>query len=292
MKVASVLVLLLLSAACGTSQPTTGPHATVEMRDGSTVSGMVLSSTADEVKITTDENVTRTIPMAQVRSIDYGDAPATGTAAAPTMNGAAAKPAAAPRRAVSRPALPRPTAEDITSETRVLPAGSEVAVQTEETIDGSTAADGQVFAANITEAVKDADGKVVIPAGAKAQIVIKSLAQGGKIRGRDDLVLDLQSVSIDGRQYALSTEDLEQKGRQGLGANKRTAEFVGGGAAIGGIVGAIFGGAKGAAIGAGVGAGGGTATQALTKGNIRVEAETILTFKLDAPLRVVQRRRE
>jgi hypothetical protein len=297
MKVASILVTLLALSACTTTTPTTGPHATVEMRDGSSVSGMVLSSTADEVKITTDDNVTRTIPMTQVRAIDYGDTPSSGAApaAAPATAGSASRPAApaaAPRRAVSRPALPRPTTDDITSDTRVLPAGTEVVVQTEETIDGSTAADGQVFAANVTDAVKDADGKIVIPAGAKAQIVIKSLTQGGKIRGRDDLVLDLQSVSIDGRQYALSTADLEQKGRQGLGTNKRTAEFLGGGAAIGGIVGAIFGGAKGAAIGAGAGAGGGAATQALTKGEIRVEAETLLTFKLDSALRVVQRRRD
>src|SRR5436853_853648 len=119
MKAAPVLLLLLLSAACTTSTtPTTGPHATVEMRDGSSVSGMVLSSTADEVKITADDNVTRTIPMAQVRAIDYGDAPAAG-AAAPATGGAPTMTKAAPpaRRAVSRPALPRPTADDITSET-------------------------------------------------------------------------------------------------------------------------------------------------------------------------------
>ena len=292
MKAASlVFVTLLAVSACSTSTPTTGPHATVQMRDGTSVSGMVLSSTADEVKITTDDNVTRTIPMAQVRAIDYGEAaPAAAAApgAAPTMAGSAAK-APAPRPA-ARP-LPRPTADDITTDTHVLSAGTELSVQTEEVIDGSTAAEGQVFAGNVTENVRDADGKVVIPAGAKAQIIIKSLSQGGKIQGQDDLVLDLASVSIDGRQYALSTEDLEQKGRAGLGKNKRTAEFVGGGAAIGGIVGAIFGGAKGAAIGAAAGAGGGTATQALTKGNIRVEPETILTFKLDQPLKVVQRRR-
>ena len=110
----------------------------------------------------------------------------------------------------------------------------------------------------MTEAVRDADGKVVIPAGAKAQVIIKSLTQGGKIKGQADLVLDLASVSIDGRQYALSTVDLEEKGRAGLGKNKRTAEFLGGGAAIGGIVGGLLGGGKGAAIGAGAGAGGGT----------------------------------
>jgi hypothetical protein len=265
------------------------------MRDGTSVSGMVLSSTADDVKITADDNVTRTIPMAQVRSIDYGDAAAPapaagGSAAAPAPAGTAPRPASSTPRPV-RPPLPHPTADDITTDTHVLPSGTEISVQTQETIDGSTAADNQIFVADVTEAVRDAEGKIVIPSGAKAQVIIRSLTQGGKIQGRDDLVLDLASVSIDGRQYALSTADLEQKGKQGLGTNKRTAEFVGGGAAIGSIVGAFLGGGKGAAIGAAAGAGGGTVAQAATKGNIRVEPETILTFKLDSPLRVVERRR-
>jgi len=288
MKVASALVLLLFVTACGSTSSGGGQRATVQLRDGSSVTGTLVSSSADEIKITGDDNVTRTLPMAQVRSVDYGDAPAAAASSggSGTMASASAKPA--PRPA----ARPRPSLDDITSETHVVPSGTEVSVQTEETIDGSTAADGQTFAASVTEPVKDADGKVVIPGGAKAQVVVRSLEQGGKIRGRDDLVLDLASVSIDGRQYALSTADLEEKGRDGIGKNKRTAEFLGGGAAVGGIVGAIFGGAKGAAIGAGAGAGGGAATQALTKGNIRVEAETILTFKLDKALRVVQRRRE
>jgi hypothetical protein len=286
MKLASTLVLLLVLTACSGTSSGGGQRATVQLRDGSSVSGTLVSSSADEVKITGDDNVTRTLPMSQVRSIDYGDAAAPAASSGSTMASASAKPA--PRPA----ARPRPSLDEVTSETHVLPTGTEISVQTEETIDGSTAADSQTFAADVTEPVKDAEGKVVIPGHAKAQVVIRSIAQGGKIRGRDDLVLDLASVSIDGRQYALSTADLEEKGKDGIGANKRTAEFAGGGAAIGGIVGAIFGGAKGAAIGAGVGAGGGAATQALTKGNIRVEPETILTFKLDKPLRVVQRRRE
>jgi hypothetical protein len=63
------------------------------------------------------------------------------------------------------------------------------------------------------------------------------------------------------------------------------------GAAIGAIIGAIAGGGKGAAIGAGSGAGAGALTQIITKGgSIRVPAETILTFKLDRPLRVMAAR--
>src|SRR5207244_7207406 len=40
-----------------------------------------------------------------------------------------------------------------------------------------------------------------------------------------------------------------QKGTEGLGKNKRTAEMVGGGAVLGTLIGAIAGGGKGAAIG-------------------------------------------
>jgi hypothetical protein len=294
MRIASAIVVLLLASACSSSEA--GPHATVQLKDGTSVSGTVASTSASEIRITGDDNVTHAVPMSQVRSVDYGDAaaaapaasgaPSSGSAApAPTMAASAAKP-----RPASRPALPRPTSDDITTETHVIDAGTEIAVQTDETIDGSTASEAQTFAADVTEAVRDSQGKVVIPAGAKAQVIIKSLTQAGKIKGHADLVLDLASVSIDGRQYALSTVDLEEKGRAGLGKNKRTAEFIGGGAAIGSVVGALFGGGKGAAIGAGLGAGGGTAAQAVTKGNIRVEAETTLTFKLDAPLRVVERR--
>jgi hypothetical protein len=291
MRIASAIVVLLLASACSSSEA--GPHATVQLKDGTSVSGTVASTSASEIRITGDDNVTHAIPMSQVRSVDYGDAAAPAAADTPKSGGTAAAPtmAAAKPRPASRPALPRPTTDDITTETHMIDAGAEISVQTDETIDGSTASEGQTFAADVTEAVRDAQGKVVIPAGAKAQIVIKSLAKAGKIQGQADLVLDLASVSIDGRQYGLSTADLEEKGRAGLGKNKRTAEFLGGGAAIGGVVGALLGGGKGAAIGAGIGAGGGTAAQAMTKGNIRVEAETILTFKLDAPLKVVERRR-
>jgi outer membrane lipoprotein SlyB len=73
-----------------------------------------------------------------------------------------------------------------------------------------------------------------------------------------------------------------------VGKNKRTAEFAGGGAAIGAIIGAIAGGGKGAAIGAGAGAGAGALGEIVTKGKIKVPAETVLTFKLDSALRVVE----
>lgn len=307
----AVLPLLLLSSCASNESAGTGPHATVQMRDGTAVSGNVLSSSATEIKLAGDDKITRTIPMAQVRSIDYGDTASAAPPPAP-VNPVAPPPSAPPTSTVpptssapaasSPPPPPAPVASpdpvhdqhyhpavaDITTKTYRLPVGTEVPVRTEETIDSGKAAEGQTFAAEVTRAIKDDSGDVVIPRGANARIVIRSASKGGKFHGASDLVLDLASVSIDGKQYRLSTVDMAQKGRDGVGANKRTGEFAGGGAAIGAIIGAIAGGGKGAAIGAGSGAGAGAVTQIITKGgSVKVPVESVLTFKLDRPLKVV-----
>jgi hypothetical protein len=170
-----------------------------------------------------------------------------------------------------------------------VPENTKVSVRADETINSATAAEGQTYAADVTDDVLDVNGDVVIPHGSNARIVIRSASKGGRIRGASDLVLDLQSVSVEGQEYLVSTTDLQQSGKQGLGANRRTAEYAGGAAAVGAIIGAIAGGGKGAAIGAGAGAGGGALTQVLTKGGaIKVPAETVLTFQLDKPVKIVK----
>jgi hypothetical protein len=99
-------------------------------------------------------------------------------------------------------------------------------------------------------------------------------------------MLDLESVMLNGSQYSLSTEsDVSAERRSGIGANKRTGKYVGGGAAIGAIIGAITGGGKGAAIGAGAGAAAGAGAQVLTRGkNVKVPAESVVTFRLTQPI--------
>jgi outer membrane lipoprotein SlyB len=85
----------------------------------------------------------------------------------------------------------------------------------------------------------------------------------------------------------VNTANLKQGSDQGIGANKRTATHVGGGAALGTIIGAVAGGGKGAAIGAITGAAAGGAVQVLTKGKeIKVPAETELQFHLDQPIQL------
>lgn len=89
---------------------------------------------------------------------------------------------------------------------------------------------GQTYAADVTDDVLDANGDVVIPHGSNARIIIRSASKGGRIRGASDLVLDLQSISVEVQEFLVSTTDLQQTGRQGLGANRRTAEYAGGAA--------------------------------------------------------------
>lgn len=263
-------------------------HATILMRDGTTVSGTVTATSPAEITLASDNGVTQTVPTKQIKSIEYDEV-------APVS--ASASPAVAPRAPTSSPRAQsdsvheqhyHPTREEIQTKTYQVPVGTQVSVRTEETIDSATAAEGQTYAGEITDDVLDLDSNVVIPHGSNAQIVIRSASKGNRFRGSSDLVLDLQSISVEGQEYQISTTDLRQTGKEGLGANKRTAEYTGGGAALGAIIGAIAGHGKGAAIGAGAGAGGGALTQILTKGgSIRVPAETVLSFKLDKPVRIV-----
>jgi hypothetical protein len=286
----------LFLASC-TNKPASGPHATLLMRDGTTLAGTVTATSPSEITLAGDDNTTHKVPMTQVKSIEYDDAAAaqtSGTAAAGSPAAATpSRPAAASRAASD--ALHEhhyhPTRAEIHTKTYQLATGTRVAVRTEDTIDSSSAVEAQTYAAEAAEDVLDANGDVVIPRGSNAQIVIRSAAKGGHFRGASDLVLDLQSISVEGQQYNISTTDVLEKGKPGFGANKRTAIYTGGGAALGAIIGAIAGGGKGAAIGAGAGAGGGVLTQVLTKGSaIKVPAETVLTFQLDKPVQIVEAR--
>jgi hypothetical protein len=265
-----------------TAQPAGVPHATVQLKDGRQVPGAIVASSKTDMVVAGDDGIERKIPMAQIKSVVYDEA----RSESPRRQ-AAREPTSSKQQTAQQTApapTPRPTA---TTGTYELPVGSEVSVRTNEEIDSETAKEGQTFDVQITRDVNDADGEVVIPRGSEAFIVIKSASKGGRIRGASDLVLDLESVVIDGKQYRLDTADISEQGKSGVGANKRTAEHVGGGAALGATIGAIAGGGKGAAIGAGAGAGAGVLTQVLTRGgSIKVPAESVLTFRLDKALNV------
>ena len=171
-----------------------------------------------------------------------------------------------------------------------LPAGTEIAVRTNETIDSQNANEGQLFPAEVQQDVTDSSGRVVIPKGSQAELTIRNVNSGGGMTGSSELALGLDSVNVNGNTYRVSTEDVSQQGNSGLGKNKRTGEYVGGGAVLGTLIGAIAGGGKGAAIGAVTGAAAGAGAQVLTRGkSVRVPAETVLRFRTDQPMQLRSR---
>src|SRR6185369_16061737 len=104
----------------------------------------------------------------------------------------------------------------------------------------------------------------------------------------NDLILDLDSVTVNGQRYAINAgAERFDAGKETVGANERTGRYVGGGAVLGAILGAAIGGGKGAAIGAGVGAAGGATAQIATSGReVRIPSESVVTFRIDRPLTV------
>ncbi len=166
-----------------------------------------------------------------------------------------------------------------------VPTGTEIAVRTNEAIDSTNARAGQKFSGTVEENVTGPNGEVLIPKGSNAELVIRNVSSGGTTSS-PELALDLHSIDIGGHPYVVSSRTLQQQsGKEGIGKNKRTGEYVGGGAALGAVIGAVAGGGKGAVLGGLAGAAAGGAAQVLTKGKeVKVPAESTLKFRLDKPL--------
>ncbi len=181
---------------------------------------------------------------------------------------------------LNRPGLAR----HVSSAALVIPLGTDLPVRTNEPIDSTKSYEGQTYSATITEDILDTSGKVAIPANTSAQLIVRKISGGGAIHS-PEVILDLYSVSVGKKEYQVVSSDLKETNRKGVGANRRTAETVGGGSALGALVGGIFGGGKGAGVGALAGAGGGFITQVFTRGKeVRVPAESLMKFRLEKTL--------
>jgi outer membrane lipoprotein SlyB len=241
---------------------------TLILRDGTTRSGTLVSATSTTITFREGKTLHR-YARSKVQSLQFGDNTATSSTTTKALTTKA-------------------TTAATTRQPVILPAGTEIVVLTNQNIDSTTASEGQVFSADVAEPVADDSGQVVIPKGSPAELIISKVS-AGNVTGGSELSLDLQSVKVGSHRYVVSTQDVQQQGAAGIGANKRTAAMVGGGAALGTLIGAVAGGGKGAAVGALAGAAAGTGAEVLTKGKaVQVPAESKLRFRLDQPLRLDQ----
>jgi len=160
----------------------------------------------------------------------------------------------------------------------VIPAGTTLSVRLGSPLSSKTSNAGEGFNGTLTNSVS-VRGVRAIPAGSAVSGTVIDAKSAGKFKGAASLGVALQSITVHGRTYNISTNTYMQ---QTTGKGKRSAGFIGGGAGGGALIGGLAGGGKGALIGGLVGAGAGTAGAALTGNNrdISLSPETVISFKL------------
>jgi hypothetical protein len=134
-----------------------------------------------------------------------------------------------------------------------IDAGTTITVRINEDINSSNG-DGRVFSGVVSQDVVNRAGSVAIPERSQVELMVRNI-------GNYQVALDLESIQVGDQRYSIQTDD-------SVGAQRGTS--------IGAIIGAMTGGGRGAA-----------GAQILTRGrSVNVPAESLITFRLQRPLRV------
>jgi hypothetical protein len=182
--------------------------------------------------------------------------PAAAPARRPTTP--AAKPKPKPAQPKPQPAPPpaaeRPSSGENTSAAAVrsLAAGTTIAATTTDEIRSNKNKVGDEVTASVTSDVRDAGGRVIIPAGSTVTLKITAIKESeNKSDKTGTLTLMPSSISINGKSYPLAASiDQVESQLVDRGTNAGDVAKVGGGAAAGAVVGRVLGGSsKGAVIG-------------------------------------------
>jgi hypothetical protein len=165
----------------------------------------------------------------------------------------------------------------------ILPEGTMISVTLDQALSSDDNNSGDGFDASVSAPIV-VGGKTIVPQGARVRGLVVEAQSSGRLKTPGRLELTLTSIEVDGTRYDIDTIDARRSAKS---HTKRNLIFIGGGTAAGAVVGAIVGGGMGAAIGSGIGAGGGTAVAAATgKMDVRLPAETRLSFPLSEPVTI------
>lgn len=164
-----------------------------------------------------------------------------------------------------------------------VPEGTALHVRLDQSLATNQHRSGDGFTATLMQPVRVND-QVVIPEGSQVNGVVVYAKESGRLKGRAQMGLALESVQVGNDSYDIATNTIT---RASGSHRKRNIAWIGGGGVGGALIGAIAAGGKGALIGGPVGAGAGVAVAAITgKKNVRVPAETVMTFRLVEPVSV------
>jgi hypothetical protein len=193
-----------------------------------------------------------------------------------------------PQQAMTPKAPPAPAKPAApVARTVSVAAGTSLPVRLTDALDSGTTQTGQAIHGTLTADII-ADNMVAIPRGTPVVGRVVQAKDATHFAGSSLLSIELTQVELKGQPISVVTAPINQ---QGKGRGKNTAIKTGGGAAIGAIIGALAGGGKGAAIGAASGGGLGAGVNAVTRGDqVKIPAESLITFKLQSPINVTTSR--
>ena len=161
--------------------------------------------------------------------------------------------------------------------------GTPIHIRTETTLSTKSAKTGDTFTATLAEPIV-VDGQEVAPRGSRVEGRVVNSDPGGRVKGLATISVRLTRLHAGGGDVAINTSVLARRANT---TKRKDAAEVGIGAGIGAAIGAIAGGGKGAAIGAASGGAAGGGVALATHGEpASIGAESVLTFKLTAPVTV------
>jgi hypothetical protein len=169
-----------------------------------------------------------------------------------------------------------------------LPAGKSFSASTDAEIRSQKNKVGDEVTATVGADVKDASGRVVIPAGSQVTLKVTAIKESErKSDTTGTLTLDATAISIHGKSQPLNASISNVKTQlQGRKTNAGDIAKVGAGTAVGAVVGRVLGGStKGAVIGGVIGGAVGAQRAVETKDrDVVVPQGTVVTLTLDQKL--------
>ncbi len=187
----------------------------------------------------------------------------------------------------------------LTSSAAEIPQGAHVLLRMENSLSTRTAKEGD-FVYLRTAVPIASSGEIAVPAGSYVQGVVTESKQSGRVKGRAQLAIRLETLTLEsGKVYKfaphVSSVDSGETGQKVVGSEnaieaapgkgqdaQRIAILAGSGAGIGGIADQSW---KGAGIGAGVGSAVGLATVLLTRGKeVELRQGSTLDVVFDRPV--------
>jgi hypothetical protein len=277
----AALFILLIGTAALADQ--------IILKDGTVYSGKFIRGDANLIDFRVLGRV-ESFKTAEVSRLVFGERELEKSAGTPAPK--ATPKASLPDKEELAPAAGKPRPQSAGSEetrwslpasTVTVPKGMAMVIRTTSEIDTDRNRVGDPFESILDQNLVSGT-QTVAPRGSLVKGRIAYAQESGTFTGQSQLVLELTGLEVNGKTYPLKSSDYSELGSS---KGKKTAATVGGTAALGAIIGAIAGGGKGAAIGAGSGAAVGTGVQVITRGQVlRIPAETVLEFRLEAPLTI------